>query len=181
MEVKGYKAFNKNKQNRYGVPFLEGHTYRVLGPVSFGCNGNGYHFCRELSDVFRYVDNNEEVCVASVTGSGEMVTFNDEYYGYYDMYSSEILRVDRFLSREEIIDIMLNSNEEAIRKFLLFFRLNSLELSLFVNRFGSNMKIMEFIMYYQMGCKDIYMQDYGHRQEIVRKVLMYGQNSNKGS
>ena len=60
-EVKGYKAFNKDKTNRYGLPFTEGVTYKVGGDISFGNAGNGFHMCTHLSDVFRYFDAIDDV------------------------------------------------------------------------------------------------------------------------
>ena len=55
-EVKGYKAFNKDATNRYGRPFTEGETYRITGELQFGNDGNGFHMCTSLCDVFRYVN-----------------------------------------------------------------------------------------------------------------------------
>ena len=64
-EVKGYKAFNNDATNRCGKPFTEGETYRVDGEIRFGNEGNGFHMCTFLSDVFRYVNAiDEEVLVA---------------------------------------------------------------------------------------------------------------------
>ena len=54
--IKGYKAFNSDKTNRYGFPFESGNTYSVDGEIKFGNEGNGYHLCTSTSDVFRYVD-----------------------------------------------------------------------------------------------------------------------------
>ena len=79
MEVKGYKAFNNDKTNRYGIPFEEGKTYTVNEQVSFGNNGHGFHMCANLADVFRYFHyEDDEVCVAEVTGKGTIVKYDDE-------------------------------------------------------------------------------------------------------
>lgn len=179
MEVRGYKSFNKNKQNRYGMPFTEGCTYRVEGPISFGNYGNGYHFCKNLCDVFRYADNADEAQVASVIGSGEMVKYDDEYYGYYDMYAAQEITIERFLSREEIISIIVSGSGESAKKFLNFVRLSRKELSLFLERFRDNRFLLEWIMYYQLGCHDIYHKDSDEKEECIRKVLSYGQDINK--
>ena len=40
--IKGYKAFNSDKTNRYGFPFESGNTYSVDGEIKFGNEGNGY-------------------------------------------------------------------------------------------------------------------------------------------
>ena len=85
-----------------------------------------------MEDTFRYVDAvNENVEVAKVIGSGEIVEFNDEYYGYYDMYAASDLDVIKFLSREEIIKYFLNKNCLSVRRFVSLFRLTEDEINLF--------------------------------------------------
>lgn len=181
-EVKGYKAFNKNATNRYGISFIEGQTYRFFGRISFGNNGNGLHLCTTLADVFRYVDAiDDEVLVASVTGRGQMVSFNDEYFGYYDMYAVEELTVDKFLTRREILDKMLEASEFDVKKFMMTFKLSLEEAYEFLNKFASNYDILLSILYYQFGYKDIYEKKDDMRNEQIRKVLKYGQDNNKRS
>ena len=88
--IKGYKCFNKNLINRYGIPFEVGKTYKVDGNISFGNNGNGFHMCVNLEDTLRYFDGfNTEIDICEVIGDGNFVLFEDNYYGYYDMYSFE--------------------------------------------------------------------------------------------
>ena len=180
-EVKGYKAFNKDKTNRYGVPFEEGKTYKINGPIIFGNNGNGYHMCTVLADVFRYVDDfDENVTVAEVTGKGNYEKYDDEYYGYYDMYAFEEITIDKFLSRAEVIDKMLNSSSFEVKKFLRTCRLNEEEKVLFAKKFRSDIDVIKCLLYYHFGCTEIYINDYNFGNEYLRLVLKYGQDSNKG-
>lgn len=181
-EVKGYKAFNKDSTNRYGKPFTEGETYRIVGEVKFGNDGNGFHMCKSLCDVFRYVNATEDdVLVAEVTGSGMYVKRDDEFYGYYDMYSVERIRIDRFLSREEIIELMLNSSSIDVRKFLMTCRLSEEEKILFARKFRNDLEIIKHLMYYHFGCKEIFKDFTDKEKRQLRLVLKYGQDSNKGS
>ncbi len=181
MEIKGYKAFDKDSRNRYGCSFTPGETYHVDGEIKFGNIGNGYHFCKELCDVFRYVDTSEDIKVAEVTGFGKFVRYDDEYYGYYDMYAIESIRIDRFLQREEIIAHMLLTNEVNCKKFLGMFPLTDEEKKMFLRRFKNNMSMIEFLLYYQFGYTQIYEMRMREKKEVVRKVLAYGQDSNKRS
>lgn len=178
MEIKGYKAFNQDKKNRYGVPFKEGTSYSIDGVIKFGNFGNGYHMCKNLCDVFRYVDNSLGVCVAKVTGSGDYVKYDDEYYGYYDMYAMQKIRIDKFLTREEIIDKMLKADEISVMKFLMFFHLTEEEKILFVRKWRDSQKMMEAILYYQYGIHDIYEKKMSARRNEIRKVLSYEQRQN---
>lgn len=180
-EVKGYKAFNKDATNRYGKPFTEGETYYTEGELQFGNNGNGWHMCTALSDVFRYVNATEEdVLVAEVTGRGNYVLRDDHYYGYYDMYCFEEMTIDRFLSREEVIQRMLDSPPHEVKKFFSTCKLSEEEKILFARKFRSDIDVIKSLLYYHFGCTEIY-RDYSLVEERIRKVLTYGQDSNKGS
>ena len=90
MEVKGYKAFNKGLTNRYGRKFELGKKYSTTGEISFGNDGNGFHFCKNIEDTLRYFDAvNDEISICEVKGSGDRILKEDEYYGYYEMYIVE--------------------------------------------------------------------------------------------
>lgn len=179
MEIKGYKAFNKDYTNRYGIPFEEGENYHIDGLVKFGNFGNGFHMCTELSDVFRYFPNDDEdVAVAEVTGYGELFKYDDEYYGYYDMYVVSDIKIDKFLSREEIIAKIMESGEINIKKFLATFRLNDKEKMLFLEKFKDNRRLVDFILYFQFGIKDIFKRS-ENNNDVVRRILRYGQNNYK--
>lgn len=171
MEVKGYKAFSKNKVNRYGKVFEEDTHYHIDGEISFGNYGNGLHFCKRMEDTFRYVDAmNSKVEIAEVVGSGEMVEFNDEYYGYYDMYSASDLYVVRFLSRKEIIEHFLKQHELAVKRFVGCFKLTDEEIMLFKIQFADNINIMNAIAYYQEKDLDVYSRKSDSKKFVKKKV-----------
>ena len=182
-EVKGFKAFNIDSTNRYGKTFTEGETYRVTGDIKFGNNGNGFHMCTVLADVFRYVNaTSEDVIVAEVTGRGNRVKRDDNYYGYYDMYSFEEITIDRFLKREEIIERILKSSLIEVKKFLVTCKLSEEEKMLFVATFRDDMEILKTLLYYHFGCTTVYEKDNGVTEiKKLRLVLNDGQDSNKGS
>lgn len=54
MEMKGYKALNKNMKAVYGngMQFELGKTYSVSGEVIL-CK-NGFHFCEKIEDISCY-------------------------------------------------------------------------------------------------------------------------------
>ena len=155
--IRGYKAFNADLTNRYGIPFEEGKKYSVNG---LGNHGNGFHFCERLEDTLRYFDAMDgEVAFAEVVGSGDIVEYSDEYYGYYDMHCASNLYVERILTREEIISHMLKlKTEHKIINFLVTFKLMKDEIELFKNTFKKNLTIMNAIAYYQEDKKDVYQK-----------------------
>ena len=179
-EVKGYKAFNKDSTNRYGKPFTEGETYIVTGDIKFGNDGNGFHMCTSLSDVFRYVNaTEEEVLVAKVTGRGKKVCVDDDYYGYYDMYACEEITIDKFLSREEVIEEILNASSYQVKKFIVTCKISDEEVVEFLKRFRGDTEVIKALLYYHFGIEEVYRLN-NDEKECLRLVLKYGQDNNKG-
>ena len=157
MEIQGYKAFNKGLTNRYGMKFNEGETYTVSGNLRFGNDGNGFHFCKRMEDTLRYFPAmEEEIDIAKVTALGEVVEAEDNYYGYYDMFCTDMIRIDKKLSREEIIKMYLNMPDYRVIRFIQGFKLNPVEVEMFKLRYGEDENIMKAIAYYQLGDKDVY-------------------------
>ncbi len=162
----GYKIFNSKQENRYGYKMEAGKTYSVEGNISYGNFGNGYHFCKKLSDVFRFKDTKDfDFLVARVIGSGKIITYNDDYYGYYDLFSSEKIFIKDFLSREEIIMQMLNeTNILSLKNFITTFTMTKEEIALFKEKFKTNKEIMNLISYYQERNLEVYEKNYLKRR-----------------
>lgn len=159
MEVKGYKAFNKGLTNRYGRKFEIGKQYSLDGKISFGNKGNGFHFCKNIEDTLRYFDGvDEEIEIAEVIGSGEIVTNEDEYNGFYDMYSAQRIKINKKIERQEIVNMFLTTItiEPRVVRFIQLFRLTEKEIEMFKLKYGGYLQIMNAIAYYQEGKKDVY-------------------------
>ena len=168
--VRGYKCFNSDMTNRNGCKFEIGCVYNIVGDVKFGVYGNGYHMCKNMVDVFRYFDCfNNDVIVCEVIGSGKIDVYDDEYNGYYDMYSVEYIEIVRIIDRIEIINVVLNMNEFNILRFVQLFKLNDIEIELFKDRFSKYNSILLAIDYYQNGNKDAYI-NYYNNQMVRRRV-----------
>ena len=182
MEIKGYKAFNKDHTNRYGMPFEEGKDYHVDGEIRFGNNGNGFHMCTHLSDVFRYFDP-EYIDVASVIGSGEYDEGEDETWSepYYWMYAVSDIHIEKFLTRDEIIEIMSNASASDIVKFFATYNLSVDEalqiIRGHVGKYDHN-KVLENYLYYLSGI-NVYALKPDEREKVLKKVLDNGQDSNQ--
>lgn len=168
MEVRGYKAFNKNMTNRYGAEFEVGNVYEVEGSAHFGNNGNGFHFCKRLEDTLRYFDAmDDEIQIAEVIGSGSICEYCDEYYGYYDMYSATKLEVVKVLSRNDILKMFLdNQLSNRVIRFIQGYNLNEYEKMAFRYRYSDDMAILKNIDYYQDGIKDAFSVE---REKVFSK------------
>lgn len=157
----GYKAFNNNMENRYGMKFKEKNLYTVNGDLEFGNRGNGFHFCSRLEDTLRYVDGmNQDINIAKVVSYGKYLEHTDEYYGYYDMYVTSSIFIEKILIREEIIDYILKSNILSIERFLKGYKLTPDEIYFFKDRYAKYMQIIDMINYYQEGKLDTYEKKY---------------------
>lgn len=140
--VKGYKAFNKNMTNRYNTEFIEGEIYYTEGPLKFGNNGNGYHFCQRLEDTLRYFPAmEEEIKIAKVTSYEDYIVRDDEYYGYYDLYAARTISIDKILSHEDIIEEMISANYAAATRFVKSFKLSEEELQRFKSVYASSLDV----------------------------------------
>ena len=162
MVHKGYKAFNKNLTNRYGKQFEIGKTYTTTGKVIFGNNGNGFHFCTNVEDTLRYFDGVDEINITEVTSTGDVDIYNDEYNGYYDMYSAQNITIDRIIERKELVEMFLTTitSEPRVFRFIQHFKLTEEEIEMFKLKYASSIKIMNAIRYYQEGQKDVYEKQY---------------------
>ena len=171
MVINGYKAFHKGMKNRFDIEYKEHHVYTVDGPLTFGNTGNGIHFCKRLEDTLRYVPAmEEEVDIAKVTSLGEVVERDDEYNGYYDMYSARKLLIDRKLERDEIIEIFLNMPSHRVERFVQLFMLTKEEIELFKNRYANDKRVLNAIAYYQEGDTSIYERQYN--KQYTKTLIM---------
>lgn len=136
MERYGFKALTRDLKNRYGEQFSIGEIKEVNGEIKWGVNGNGYHYCEHIEDCFRYVDAfNDDIVIAVVKAYGDEEEYNDDYYGYYNMFVTRAIEIIDILNRDEIIEAVLNTNNPySYKKFITTFPLTENELSLFTDR-----------------------------------------------
>ena len=172
MEINGYKAFSKEGKNQYGISFPIG-KYHCDGPIQFGPNGNGYHFAKRLEDTFRYVDpprKSGDILIARVIGSGTFSYGEDEYNGYYDLYSVSDLEIVSYLSHSEIIQYARElSNEEQLIRFVSQYVLTEEEMNLF---YGKSFLVDLAIDYYQKNQKEAYSEEYIQKKFYKKQNLL---------
>lgn len=158
--IQCYKCFQKGMLNRYGQPFEVGVEYHTDGIIKFGNNGNGFHACKRLEDTLRYFDAMEgEVDIAQIRGFGNFDLYEDDYYGYYDMYSFENIIIDKVLNRQEIMDYAYHLPEMRAERFVSLFRLTEEEKEKMIDLFKQSFSVLKSIAYYQDGDKDAFLQN----------------------
>ncbi len=156
----GYKIFNPGLINRYGTKFELGRVYSVdtnIREIAYGINGYGFHFTKRLEDGLRYFNAMDGVVeIANVSSFGELKEYYDDYYGYYDLYVTSSIMINNILTREEILNYMMSTNNTfRIIRFISLYKLNSDEISLIINKFNTE-DVMNAIYYYQYNDRDIY-------------------------
>lgn len=162
--TKGYKCFDKNLTNRYGMKFEIGKTYHTDGKIKFGNDGNGFHMCLRLEDTLRYFDAiNNDVDICQVVGFGKKDIGEDSYNDYYDMYAFENMYIAKLLTREEIINYAIKLYDYRIKRFISQFKLTEEEINIFKEKFKHNPSILEYIAYYQEDDKEAFQRRYQKR------------------
>ena len=145
-KIKGYKAFN-NMTDRYGNIYEVGSTYEVTGPIKF--QKNGFHFCKNLEDVFRYYDGfDENTTICEIEGYGDYDKYSDTYYDYYDMYAISSFKILKILNREEILNNVLNKGLMSTIRLISGYYLTDEEINTILNKYNDPM-VDDFINYFQ--------------------------------
>lgn len=128
--MKGYKAFNKDMLAMNNIKFEIGKQMHIDGPIKAGpIDGNGFHFCTNFEDTFRYVDFESNVIVGEINAFGKISReYCDEYYGYYGIYSCSDIILERIISREEIITMASKLPVYRLERFIQTYKLNKEEL-----------------------------------------------------
>lgn len=153
--IKGYKIFIGNKNcfvNNFNQVFEVGKIYEVKGRLQ--PKDLGYHFALRLEDTLRYGNaKEEEVVLGEVTALGNVIEYEDEYYGYYDLYVTDKIKIDKILTRKEIINYALNLPDYRLIRLIATMKLNDEEVKLFLNREN---EVLKYIDYYHYGNKDAF-------------------------
>ena len=111
--MRGYKALNEDMSTLYGDMTYElNKEYEIEGKLIM-CE-NGYHFCKELINVFTYYPSNSRVF--------EIDTLDGEIIKKGNKYCSRKIKLIREVSKEEInkyiednLDILINDPNPNVR------------------------------------------------------------------
>ena len=146
--IKGYKSFNSNFETFNNIKMEPNKIYKIDENIKY--HQKGYHFAMNLEDTLRYVNGlEEEIIICQIEALGIIKWNNDEYYGYYDLGCTNIIKILNPLTREEIIKDILNKPDFRIKRFLEGYKLTEEEIQLFKEKYQNNISILEYIKYYQ--------------------------------
>ena len=72
--MKGYKAFDKDLKCR-DFQYEIGQTYEIDGEIE--CCERGFHFCKDLSDCYRFYEMTDDTRICEVEAIGEIIHTHD--------------------------------------------------------------------------------------------------------
>ena len=153
----GYKVFYNGLIDSFGNKHTIGTKYKLDGEVKW--SQNGFHFCKRPEDTLRNFDDfNNKLEIALIHASGNIVEYDDEYYGYYDMFASSEYKIIRVMSREEIVrEVLTSKNIFRQKRLLERMRLTEEQLKLFK---GLSEELDDVISYYQYHDTEAYQRKY---------------------
>ena len=152
MAISGYKVFHGDMTNRYGLKFEEGQTYEVNLEENKkkGIRGYGYYYCTRLEEcIIFYLD--EDKKVAKVTG---FENFRGDEENYEGICVARKIRIDKIMSREEIMDYIIGLEESRVVLFITHYKLTREEKNR-ISEFYSGSKAVKDALAWQKDDKII--------------------------
>ncbi len=153
MSIIGYKSLDNNFTNMYGTTYEFNKKYILNGKLEWRING--FHFCKYPEDTLRYIESfNSPFKIVKVLASGEIVLYEDEYFGYYNMFASSEMTLLNELPREELLKIIIESkNQFRAMRLIKSIKLNDSEINEILKNYPY---LINDINYYQYDKKDTY-------------------------
>lgn len=72
------------------------------------------------------------------------------------MYVARTISIDKILTREEIVNKLLDKPEHRVKRFLSLYKLTPNEIKVYREKFKNNRNIQNTISYYQEGDLEVY-------------------------
>lgn len=158
--MKGYKAFNKDMLAMNNIKFEIGKQMHIDGPIKAGpIDGNGFHFCTNFEDTFRFVSFESNVLLCEIKAFGKIShEYCDEYNGYYGIYSCSDIILERIIPRKEIITMASKLLEYRLKRFIQTYKLNKEELVEIRKIILNNSNLNKYFEYYQLDNKEVFYE-----------------------
>lgn len=157
--MKGYKLLDIGLINEYGFKYEINKIYTLEGELKW--NHNGFHFCANIEDTLRYRDKEKGTFeIVEVESLGNLVdgsNVENDYYGYETGYATDKFRIIKIITREELIDIVLKSNNiNRITRLIYSIPLSEEEITKIKEMYPNKELINQYIDYYQYDKKDAF-------------------------
>ena len=156
--MKGYKLLDIGLINEYGFKYEINKLYTLNGELKW--NYNGFHFCTHIEDTLRYRDKEKETFeIVEIESLGNIVdgsNMENDYYGYETGYATDMFKIIRIISREELINIVLSTkNINRVIRLISSIQLTDYEINQITELYPNN-QIKQYINYYQYNDKEAF-------------------------
>ena len=157
--IKGYKSFNKDFMTFNNMKMQPYAIYKTEEDIKY--RRSGYHFAKRLEDTLRYVNGlKEPIIICPIEALGDIIWNDDEYYGYYDLGCTNIIKINKPLTRKEILEYIYKKPDYSIIRFIQGYKLTKEELEIFKEKYNNNRNIINYIMYYQENNSNAFNREY---------------------
>lgn len=156
--MKGYKLLDEGYINEYGHVYEFNKKYYLRGDLRW--NYNGFHFCTHIEDTLRYRNRERDTFViVEVLAGGNIVdgsSVENDYYGYESGFASSEIEILREVPREEMINIVINSNiVDRVNRLIMSIPLTEEEINLILEKYSKDI-VRQYIEYYQYDNKEVF-------------------------
>lgn len=163
----GYKAFKSDGTNRYGEKFEIDKKYHIDGNIlaRFGHEGNGYYYCTNIADVFRFFPP-DDVKVGVIEATGKIDRSHDEYNDY-EIFACSDMKLLKYLTREEVLNLVIMDGRYSIEKAIKTYKLTPEEKDTVLDSVRGDFLLMQQVLWYCYDKKDIFSLD---REDLYKTL-----------
>ena len=142
--MRGYKVLDRGLINQYGVPYELGKKYYLIGELVW--SKNGFHFCERPEDTLKFIEYfDSDIDMTEVECTGDIITRDDEYYGFYDMHASTEMIIKRIIPREEYFKEIIDSNNPfRVQRLASLIKLEPEEIMIILERYPELKHTIDF-------------------------------------
>ena len=155
--MKGYKTLDYGLINQYGFKYELNKEYHLNGELDW--TKNGFYFCDKPESTLRYAEDKNNCLITEIEAKGKIIccddTFENLSQGVEGIYASDTMIIKRIISREELIEMVYNSNNIDRAKTLnMYLKLTPEEIEFLLEKFKE--PLIPYIEYYQYNDKDAF-------------------------
>lgn len=159
--MRGYKVLDKGLYNQYGTQYELGKVYHLNGELKW--SENGFHFCERPEDTLKFIEYfDSDIDMTEVDCGGEIITRDDEYYGFYDMHAATIMKIIRIIPRIEYFNEIVDSkNPDRVKRLASLIKLTQEEKDIILKLYPD---VKLTIDYYQ---SDEYIKSHSKNKSLI--------------
>ena len=155
--MKGYKVLDKGLINQYGFKYEIGKVYNLDGELDY--KSNGFCFCEHPETTLLFAGDKSNFDLTEVEALGNIVSgddyFENRFYEITGLYATDRMRIKRLVPREELVSMVIESNNfERMKTLNMYLRFTPEEIEAILKKYGQAFK--PYIEFYQYGDQEAF-------------------------